>query len=108
VTDHHDQANQPRDDTYGRELEKRRQLEEWQARKKVEADQRVRLQKQAELQAYLQRREEDWRDHTGSQPPADVMAQWRQQYLDGLVAKRERERASKLSEAYREFPWSPS
>jgi hypothetical protein len=95
MTDHHD--------PYQRELQKQRQLGEWKARKKEEAEQREREAKQAELESYLTRRGREWQDTTGTTPPADALAQWQQEYMGQKEEEYQRKRAEKLREVEAEL-----
>jgi hypothetical protein len=96
------------EDPYLAKLENDRKLAAWEAQQKERKEQKEREEKRAALQAYLRTRAQEWADTTGEQPGPDERRRWQREYLDGLVAERERERASSLREAYREFPWSPS
>jgi hypothetical protein len=97
---HNDMTDMPdgNTDLYADELEKRRKLEEWRKRKKAEADDRERQRKQAELESYLQRRTQDWRDHVGIEPPVEEQRQWIREFLVGKQAEHDAEVAAKLAQ----------
>jgi hypothetical protein len=91
----------PELDPYGRELERRRALEEWEARKRTEAKHKEGQKKQAELAAYLKRRGEEWAATTGEQPTLDDLAVWRREFMAEKENEYQREQQKKLQEAER-------
>jgi hypothetical protein len=92
----------PEHDSYGHELERRRALEEWEARKRAEAKHLEAEKKQAALAAYLERRGEEWMATTGEQPTLNDLATWRREYMDKVEAAYQQERQKKLQEAEQE------
>ena len=85
-------------DPYADELERRRQLEEWMAQKKAEAEQATRAAKQSDLESYLRRRSQEWLDTTGSADGLnEELPRWRAAYLDAREAEAAAERQRKLA-----------
>ena len=85
-------------DSYADELERRKQLAEWKARKKAEKEEAERQQKRAALEAHLAERARTYFDHTGSTPATAVLERWQQEYLDAIALQREAERAERLAQ----------
>ncbi len=89
-----------RQDSYADELERRKQLDAWKARKRAEAEARDRAQKQADLEAYLKRRADAWVATVGSTEGLnEELPRWRRQYLDTREAEAQAEREAKLAQA---------
>ena len=86
-------------DPYADELEKRQALEQWEARKKAEAEAKDRQQKQATLEHYLQERAGTHLDHTGTPPTTATLERWREEYVDEQARQREAEKQAKLDAA---------
>ena len=96
-------------DPYADELEKRRQLAEWKAKKKHEAEEAERQRKRGDLEAHLAERARVFYDHTGTTPSTSLLADWQRQYIDAKVAEQEAEKEARLAEAIREnYPASDS
>jgi hypothetical protein len=93
--------------TLDEEAEHQRELAEqrrqWEQRKKVEAEQRERQAKQAELESYLQRRARTFMDYTGEQPTLEDLEGWRAEYLDEQERRYQAEREAKLKAAEAEY-----
>ena len=80
-----------------RELNERRAA--WEQKRKQQREQREREEKQARLVAHIKRRAAAWQDHTGQLPPADVLADWQQEYIAQRAIEAEREQAAKREAA---------
>lgn len=93
----------PELDPYGRELERRRALEEWEARKRAEAKHLEGEKKQAELAAYLKRRGKEWMATTGEQPTLDDLATWRREYMAEKENEYQRAQQQKMDEAMKNY-----
>jgi len=59
-------------------------------------EQQKRDEKQAELQAHLERRAKLWSDTTGSAPSRSVLERWQQEYVDNKHAEKQAEREAAI------------
>jgi hypothetical protein len=89
----------PERDPYGHALEMRQRREQWEARRRAEAEHQESQKKQAELAAYLKRRGEDYLNHTGEQPTLDDLAAWRREYMAEKENEYQQERQKKIDSA---------
>jgi hypothetical protein len=86
------------DDVYGQALEKRRRREQWEREQREKKLQQERDRKRAELEEHLQRRAVAWKDHTGSEAPAEDLREWRREYLDEQELVHRAELEARLAE----------
>ena len=86
-------------DPYAEYLERQRKLEAWKASRKAEKEQQDRRQKQAALESHLQRRRQEWRDYTGSEPPLDELRRWQQEFVDSAAITAGAELEARRAEA---------
>ncbi len=91
----------PELDPYAHELEMRQQRQQWEERRRAESEQRRREALQEELAGYLRRRSRDWADLTGSEPGAEDLRRWQQEFAERRENEYQRERQKKLQEAER-------
>ena len=89
-------------DSYADELERQKQLAEWRAKKKHEAEEKARQQKRAALETHLAERARTYFDHTGTTPPMSVLESWREQYIDAKQREAEAEREARIAKSIEE------
>ena len=93
-------------DSYADELERQKQLAEWKAQKKREAEERERQQKRAALETHLAERARTYFDHTGTTPSTSLLQRWQEQYADEQAHLVEAEREARRAEAEEEhYTW---
>ena len=89
-------------DSYADELERQKQLAEWRAKKKHEAEEKERQQKRAALETHLAERARTYFDHTGATPSTSLLESWREQYIDAKQHEVEAEREAKIARSIEE------
>ena len=93
-------------DPYAHHLEMSQRRDAWFAEKKRKAEEAERAAKQAELEAYLRRRAEEWEASTGSTDGlSQMLPRWREQFIESKVSQQEAERQRKLDEAAAQYPY---
>jgi len=106
MTDRTARANWDPDQQYRHHLEMQERRRQWEVNRKQEREEAERQRKQAELESYLQRRTQDWRDHVGFEPTVEEQRQWVREFLVGKQAEHDAEVAAKLAQTEEEhYTW---
>ncbi len=79
------------------EQEKAERRKLWEEQKAAEDEEKVRREKRARMEAWLNSRRQAWLDHTGSLPPASTVEGWKGEYIAERASEEERERAFRLA-----------
>jgi hypothetical protein len=88
-------------DPYAHALELRQKRAAWEKEREERRKAKEREQKQRELTAYLKRRGQAWRDHTGTEPPLEELQRWRREYLDEQEFMHQVEREQRIEDSIR-------